>query len=384
MKTQQIVYSQFFIGIIFSLLSSTAAFSQVSETAIKDRADAIAIIEELRKIHTPEGIEVLEQVELGGLPQWVSIRGKNRNNPVLLFIHGGPGDPMIGLSWAFQTLWEDYFTVVQWDQRGQGKNAVLTDRDIIKSSFTIEQLASDAAELVEHLCTRLDKEKVAVMGFSLGGTIGTHLAKQRPERLHAYVGIGQPWQNLALTQKVIYERTLEVAKELENHKAIRDLEGISNSIENSDGMDPNHFWKISHWVTEFNGGWYGKRNWDLWAELTLLSPEYEMEEVIAAQDAAGWLVPNFLLNNHLNIDLKGLGPKFEIPVFIFHGRHDLSIPIESITDYFNWIQAPYKNLVIFKCSAHAPFFEEPGRFFAALLEHVLPLTEGAANYEVHH
>lgn len=382
MKTPHINFRRILFEIIFLFLSSTNVFSQVSETSITDRSDAVGIIEELRKIHTPEGIEVLEQVELGGVHQWVSIRGKNRENPVLLFIHGGPGDPMIGLSWAFQTPWEDYFTVVQWDQRGQGKNAALTDRDIIKSSFTIEQLASDAAELVEHLCTRLKKEKVSVMGFSLGGTIGTHLAKQIPQRLHAYVGVGQPWQNLALTQKVIYERTLEVAKELENHKAIRDLESISDSIENSKVMDPNHFWKISHWATEFNGGWYGKRNWNLWAELTLLSPEYEMEDVIAAQDAAGWLVPNFLLNNHLNIDLKGLGPKFEIPVFFFHGQHDLSTPIESIEDYFNWIQAPYKNLVIFKRSAHAPFFEEPGRFFAALLEYVLPLTEGAASYEV--
>ncbi len=381
MKTPHLNFSRFLVGIIFLFLSPTLVFSQVSETSINDRSDAVGIIEDLRKIHTPEGIEVLEQIELGGVPQWVSTRGKNKENPVLLFIHGGPGDPMIGLSWAFQTPWEDYFTVVQWDQRGQGKNAALTDRNILKSSFTIEQLAGDAAELVELLCKRLNKEKVVVMGFSLGGTIGTHLAKQNPERLHAYIGVGQPWQTLALTQKVIYKRTLEVAKELENHDAIRDLEAISHSIENSGVMDPNHFWKIGHWVTEFNGGWYGKRNWDLWAELTLLSPEYEIEDVIAAQDAAGWLVSNFLLNNHLNMDLTGLGPKFEIPVFFFHGRYDLSIPIESIEEYFNWIQAPQKNLIVFERSAHAPFFEEPVRFFAALLEHVLPLTEGTSTYE---
>ncbi len=89
MITSHIIFSKFIIGIIFLFLSSTLVYSHDQETSIKDRSDATAIIEELRKIHTPEGIEILEQIELGGIPQWVSIRGKNQNNPVLVFIPGG-------------------------------------------------------------------------------------------------------------------------------------------------------------------------------------------------------------------------------------------------------------------------------------------------------
>lgn len=84
-------------------------------------------IAELRRIHTPEGIESLEQVPIGDTTQWVSIRGLHRDNPVILFIHGGPGTPMLPMTWAYQAPWEDFFTVVQWDQRGVGKNAATTD-----------------------------------------------------------------------------------------------------------------------------------------------------------------------------------------------------------------------------------------------------------------
>lgn len=83
--------------------------------------EAPTVVRDLRAPRTDVGIEVLEQVELGGVHQWVSIRGQDRSNPVILFLHGGPGDPGIGLSWAFQKNWEEFFTVVQWDQRGGGK-----------------------------------------------------------------------------------------------------------------------------------------------------------------------------------------------------------------------------------------------------------------------
>ncbi len=177
MKTPPINLSSFFVGILilFFLLSSTIVFSQVPENSVKNRSDAVAIIEDLRKIHTPEGIEVLEQIELGGVPQWVSIRGKNRDNPVLLFVPGGPGDPMIGLSWAFQTPWEDYFTVVQWDQRGIGKNAAAADREALEGTFTFDRLTGDTEELVAHLRDRLGKEKIVALGYSAGATLGINI-----------------------------------------------------------------------------------------------------------------------------------------------------------------------------------------------------------------
>jgi len=85
------------------------------------RAEAIAIIADARKIVTPNGVERLEKVRIGGIDQWVSIRGTDRRNPVLLHIHGGPGYISIPMSWWFSRGWEEYFTIVQWDQRAAGK-----------------------------------------------------------------------------------------------------------------------------------------------------------------------------------------------------------------------------------------------------------------------
>jgi hypothetical protein len=92
------------------------ALPLVAQTTAQGRESITARLAELRKIHRPEGIEALEEVAIGGARQWVSMRGKNRANPVLLFIHGGPGTPMLPMTWAYQSPWEDFFTVVQWDQ----------------------------------------------------------------------------------------------------------------------------------------------------------------------------------------------------------------------------------------------------------------------------
>lgn len=375
MNTSNNKFFIIFIAAVSLLLSSTAGFAQESP-GIKDRSDATAIIEELRKIHTPEGIEVLEQVVLGGVPQWISIRGRNRDNPVLLFIHGGPGDPMIGLSWAFQNPWEDYFTVVQWDQRGSGKNTATADREALRGTFSLDRLVNDTEELVEHLRERLGKEKVVALGYSSGGILGIHLAKRRPDWLHAYIGVGQPSHD---TRRAMYARTLELAIATSNNEAVKELESLGHKGVNWDDFDPAHF-IIGKWMVKFNGGWYGKGGWDLYADLPKLAPEYTAGDVLAWGGAQPWLVSDGYFNIGAR-DLRDLGPRFQIPVFFFHGRYDLTPPIENVQAYIDWIEAPHKRLVIFERSAHIPFIEEPGRFFMALIEHILPLTEGTANFE---
>lgn len=360
-------------------VSPAHSFGQVSPDTVDSRNDAVAIIKELRKIHTPEGIEVLEQVELGGIAQWVSIRGRNRDNPVLVFIHGGPGDPMIGLSWAFQNPWEDYFTVVQWDQRGSGKNAATADREALRGTFTLDQLVSDAEELVAHLRERLGKDKVVVLGYSLGGILGVHLAKRRPEWLHAYVGVGVASHDL---MRSLYDRTLEIAVATDNSEAVAELEALASRVETATGPaeDPA-LWAIWNWANKFDGAWYGKEGWGLYADLPVLSPEYTFEDAVEAWDALLWLNNDAAWLDKESLDLRNLGPRFQVPVLFFHGQFDLTPPIENAQAYLDWIRAPQKRFVTFERSAHIPFIEEPGRFLGALLEYVLPLTEGSAAYE---
>ena len=123
------------------------------------RAEATAIIANARKIVTPNGIERLETVRIGGIDQWVSIRGRDKRNPVLLFIHGGPGYVSMPMSWWFSRDWEEYFTVVQWDQRGAGKTYLLNDPAMIAPTLTLERMVDDTEEMADWIRKELGKKR---------------------------------------------------------------------------------------------------------------------------------------------------------------------------------------------------------------------------------
>jgi pimeloyl-ACP methyl ester carboxylesterase len=125
---------------------------------------------------------------LGGLDQWVMIRGESVANPALIMLHGGPGLSETSLFRYFNAPLEKSFTVVYWDQRGAGKSF---RRDIPRSSMTVERFVADLDELIDAVCERLGKTKVALFGHSWGSVLGPLYAARFPERVEAYVGRGQ-------------------------------------------------------------------------------------------------------------------------------------------------------------------------------------------------
>jgi pimeloyl-ACP methyl ester carboxylesterase len=112
-------------------------------------ATARALIADRQKIVTPNGIQVLEQVTLNGLPQWVSIRGTDKANPVIIYVHGGPGATEMGRSWPYQQGWEDYFTVVQWDQPGAGKTLRSGGEAANRAHLSRARMTSDLLALID-------------------------------------------------------------------------------------------------------------------------------------------------------------------------------------------------------------------------------------------
>ena len=136
----------------------------------------------------PGGIDRLEQVELGGVRQWISIRAADPHAPVLLFLHGGPGSANLAKLRLQVPQLEKHFVVVTWDQRGAGKSASL---GFDYSTLSIEQMVSDAHELVTYLKTRFGVEKIYLMGFSWGTVIGLSLADRYPQDFYAYIAVSQ-------------------------------------------------------------------------------------------------------------------------------------------------------------------------------------------------
>src|ERR1700722_19536206 len=110
-------------------------------------------------------------VPIGGIDQWIAIQGRDANNPAILFLHGGPGEAQSPFLKLFLP-WEQAFTVANWDQRGSGKtfgrNGPLTP------AMTLDRLVDDALEVAQHVCDRLGKKKVILVGHSWGSFLGVH------------------------------------------------------------------------------------------------------------------------------------------------------------------------------------------------------------------
>ena len=173
------------------------------------------------RIESNDGIAVIEKVRLGGLEQWIQIRGRDKSKPILLFLHGGPGFPQMPFAHLNSEL-ERHFVVVQWDQRGAGKSYSSSVPD---ESMRVTQFVSDAHELVQILLARFGAQRCYLVAHSWGSLFGAQLAAQYPDLFFAYVGIGHT-VDLPQTAQVLYRFSLDSARGGDPHKAIADLERI--------------------------------------------------------------------------------------------------------------------------------------------------------------
>src|SRR5262249_30716677 len=207
----------FFLAIILPASAADKPFTQ-------DRARAI--IGNLQKIVTPNGIDEKALVTINGTKQWITVRGRDLRNPILLFIHGGPAAPEMPTSWTFQNGWEDYFTVVQWDQRGSGKTYNANDPARIAPTLTPPQMEADVDAMVQYLRATYHKPKIIVLGHSWGSLLGIKLAHRHPEWLYAYVGIGQMIDTVA-SERESYEDLLRIAAARHNEQGLKELRSIA-------------------------------------------------------------------------------------------------------------------------------------------------------------
>lgn len=317
----------------------------------------------------------MEPVAVDGGCQWISIRGRNRANPVLLFIHGGPGTPQMPLRWGYQNPWEDFFTVVNWDQRGVGKNADAGNRETLRSTMTLQQHLTDALAVVDHLRTTLQHPRVAVLGYSWGSLLGVLLAAAYPDRLSVCASVGQAVGMAG--ESIIQKECLQAARQAGDETAVRELEVIGRQL-----LDPSKtiglesVQRLRLYARRYDGMWYGQPTLDLMHEVARLSPDYTDQEKLLFTEGSGWIGQTPLIADLMACDLRVVG-RLEVPMVVLQGRYDLATPYAQAAAWLEALQAPAKTLVTFERSAHFVMFEEPGRFLLALLEHVLPVAGGA-------
>lgn len=337
-------------------------------------------------VKDPNGIEELKSVSIGGVDQWLHIRGRNRNNPVLLFLHGGPGGAMIGCMDAIQRPWEDYFTIVHWDQRPTGKSYYPADDE--NKPLSLEQFIGDTEEVIQYLRRYLKQEKLFVLGHSWGSVLGMHMVKRHPDWLHAYIGLGQVVSSLE-GEKKMYQRLLSYAQEQNETEVVNKLEAITPFFDLESPAREKSIGENAQFVRR---------------ELSRLARETFMRH-LPYDDALSTFSLERLLSPHLSAtdlsngtigyedpvarppytgftkefvdnDLpKSIGSSFEVPIFFFSGRHDHQVSVTLSDQWFAQIEAPNKTLIHFEESSHMIINEEPGKLLLALVNKVLPFAQ---------
>jgi pimeloyl-ACP methyl ester carboxylesterase len=363
--------------IVAALLLVLAAPSLAREPpGPNSRAEATAIIADLRRIVSAHGVERLEAVRIGGIDQWISVRGTDRRNPLLLMIHGGPGYATMPMSWYFQRGWEDYFTVVQWDQRGAGKTHRTNEPASVLPTLTVPRMVADAEELIAWLRREFDKERIFVLGHSWGSVIGLTIAHRHPDWLHAYIGMGQ-LINGRESERRGWQFAMEQARGAGNEEAVRELQLIAPYAGEGRPIALEDLYVQRKWLNHFGGAVHGRRGFDAEVAGMALAPEYTDAD-LAALWPGNEASEERLLIQAVSVNFASL-TQFGCPLILFNGRHDYNVSASVAAEWFERVSAPAKKLVWFERSAHEMMNEEPGRMLVELVTQARPIAERAGD-----
>jgi len=309
----------------------------------------------------------LERVMLGGVFQWILIRGNNVENPILLKLHGGPGQAEIATV-GLNRLLEKDFVVVEWDQRGSGKSARSIEP---KSGMNISQFVEDTHELTELLLKRFRQKNLILVGHSWGSVIGLKAVQKYPDLYRAFVSTGQI-ANFSEGMKVGYRFLIDEAKKRNNADALNDLTRIGSPPYIGDGSKAKRE-VYGKWLENFGAMWHSSAKFDRVGWM-ISSVEYSWTEKLrytrAAERSFDLLLPDLAA-----VDMNIAVPKVDVPIYFAVGRYDHMAPFEVSQKYFSTLTAPNKEWIWFENSAHFPQWEEMEKFHDLLTERVLAATQ---------
>ena len=305
-------------------------------------------------------ISEMVEIPVNGTSQTLLIRGQDASNPVVLFLHGGPGTSAIPLNNDVMSLIEREYVHVNWDQRASGKSY---ERGTSFEDVTLETYDEDIMDVVSYLRERFDEERVILVGHSWGSAIGVRFAAKHPELLHAYIGMGQ-LLNIPENGKRSMEYVLDAARQDGNEQALEELEPIANA---PGGLSRAQIITQRKWLDHYGGSTRAGSTIGGFLRRAIFStPEFtlgdtinviraSLEQIRALGDEIGSL--------RLDEEIR----RIEVPVFFFLGRHDHQTPSSIAEEFAAALEAPSVEIVWFEESAHAPFVEQPTVYQERLL-----------------
>lgn len=303
------------------------------------------------------GIREEQFVTIGGIKQWVTIRGQDKSNPVLLILHGGPGSPYTPFN-AWLGEWEKHFTVVQWDQRGGGKTFQKNGADDC-GPLSLDQLARDGIELAEYARARLHQNKLMLVASSVGSYSGLLMAQRRPELFSAYVGTDQ---NSPGGWELSFELTKTAAKNAHDKKGMRTLQAIPESKVAWTYTQHQAMNKVAIKDTK---GIPNMIN-DLMLPALLFASDYKMSDIRGMEKGMRYSAQQ-LFNEMKAFDFDKVGYNFALPFYILQGAQDIITPVNTAKTYMERIDAPRKGLMTISNAGHLAAFCNPQEFLQDLL-----------------
>lgn len=296
-------------------------------------------------------ISVLEQVKINGTKQQIMIRGRNQNNPIIIYVHGGPGCSEIPYAAKYENLIEKNFTVVNYDQRGSKSYHFNEDY----SNLTADLLVDDLLELTDYISKRFGKEKVILIGHSYGTYVATKAAYKAPEKYEAYIGIGQ-LSNMHGSEIDNFNHTISEAKKAGNTEDVKYLEGITKKIYNGEIITPRDY------VGKYGGATrlIDMPDGDILG--MLLSSEYNLLDLIRYNYGLS-KTQEQLLKETFDKPLTKIVTKLDLPFYFVMGKYDGMTSSNAAKKYFDMIEDNQKEFISFDHSAHYPQFEEKEKFY---------------------
>jgi pimeloyl-ACP methyl ester carboxylesterase len=329
---------------------------------------------EILALHGPNAIVDARYVTIGGVRQWISIRGEDRHNPVILFVHGGPGDAQSALSVLYRS-WEHDFTVVHWDQRGGG--LTLAGGADLTPDIMLGRMVADGIEVTEHVRQTLGVDRIVLVGHSWGSVLGVHMIKARPDLYSAYVGSGQiaSWADM---MTFMYDDTLARARAAHDEETAKAVQAIAAPPFRSAAdygairRVRNRF--LSQVDRDFMQGMSPRSE----AGLIFGSPQLSLGQMLTAYRGLMGAASRLEVYPPLaHADLDALGDNFPIPFFLIEGDDDRFTGTELAVAYFDRIQAPHKDKVLIS-GGHFAAMTNSEAFAAALVARVRPYVMGTS------
>jgi pimeloyl-ACP methyl ester carboxylesterase len=317
----------------------------------------------------PGSIVEYRRIILGGFSQAVLIRGKKMDNPLLLYLHSGPGIPETGILRNMNAILEDTFTIVNWDQRGTSKSYSFF---IDPQSMTIEQFIQDTHELTLYLKQKFDKKKIALMGHSWGAGLGAFVAARYPDDYSIFIGMGQP-VNPHESDRLSYAVLLELAVRSRNTKAEQELRSLDGFWLYKDERYVKNMMILKKWVQYYGGQFSGRKDLSPLYK-NMMCHEFTIFDWVSAILGSRFSI-NTLVKDAYTINLLEQVPEYQIPFFLFQGSKDINSFRGLVEEYFNRVEAPLKRIFWFENSAHWPHIEERDLFNKTMIEEVFPVIK---------